>query len=135
MNHLVPADDEGGVDSSANEPARWYLPQHAHIVVYERDVEGDSDTADADSGTDSDSSERGLLTIYDCGAAQKPPSAQLLGTLESVEVRAEIDRNPTGRVVSLREPSVLERHGNDRFRVVKPTAVPDGSVGGGSDKR
>ena len=138
MNHLVPADDEGGVDSSANEPARWYLPQHAHIVVYERDQGALSAATDDDTGSDTasaDSSERGLLTIYDCGAAQKPPSAQLLGTLESVEVRAEIDRNPTGRVVSLREPSVLERHGNDQFRVVKPTSVPDGSVDGVSDKR
>ncbi|MCU4751072.1 hypothetical protein OB919_03600 [Halobacteria archaeon AArc-curdl1] len=163
MNHLVPADDEGGADSSANEPVRWYLPQHAHIVVYERDEEAmsdatsngaglgtadtGSDTTDPDTGSDttdpdtdsntasSDSSGRGLLTIYDCGAAQKPPSAQLLGTLEAVDARAEIDRNPTGRVVSLREPSVLERHGKDRFRVVKPTAVPDRSVNNASDNR
>ena len=89
MNHLVP--------SGTN---RWHLPNHAHLVVYER-------------GGD----ERGLLTTYDCGAAQKPPSAQLLGTLESVDVRAEIDRTPTGRVVSLREPAVLEEIRDDQFRI------------------
>ena len=87
MNHLRPAADE-----------RWHLPKHAHIVVYERDTD-----------------ERGLLTIYDCGAAQKPPSAQLLGTLESVNARAEIESNPTGRVVSMREQSVLERREGDLF--------------------
>jgi len=82
MNHLRPAPD-------ADRP-RWLLPKHAHLVVYERD------------------DDRGLLTIYDCGAAQKPPSAQLLGTLEAVDVRAEIEPTPTGRVVSLRERAVLE---------------------------
>ena len=89
MNHLVPLADD-----------HWQLPKHAHLVVYEREE-----------------SERGLLTIYDCGAAQKPPSAQLLGTLESVDVRAEIERNPTGRVVKLREEGVLERMADDRFRI------------------
>ncbi len=89
MNHLVPAAED-----------RWQLPNHAHLVVYERD-------------------DRGLLTIYDCAAAQKPPSAQLLGDLESVDARAEIDRTPTGRVVKMREPSILERVGPDRFRIVR----------------
>ena len=89
MNHLVPAAED-----------RWHLPKHAHLVVYEREA-----------------SDRGLLTIYDCGAAQKPPSAQLLGTLESVDVRAEIERNPTGRVVKLRERAILERASGDRFHI------------------
>lgn len=89
MNHLAPV--------GAN---RWHLPNHAHVVIYERE-EG----------------ERGLLTIYDCGAAQKPPSAQLLGTLESVDARAEIERTPTGRIVSLREEGLLEETGTDRFRI------------------
>ncbi|USZ71175.1 hypothetical protein [Natronosalvus halobius] len=91
MNHLVPASDAEN---------RWHLPNHAHLVVYERG-----------------SGERGLLTIYDCGAAQKPPSAQLLGTLEAVDVRAETEATPTGRVVSLREPSVLEALDGDRYRI------------------
>lgn len=78
---------------------RWRLPRHARIVVYER--EG-----------------RGLLTIYDCAAAQKPPSAQLLGNLESVDARAENRRNPTGRTVTMREPSILEAVGEDRYRIV-----------------
>lgn len=79
---------------------RWRLPQHAHLVVYEREP-------------------RGLLTIYDCGAAQKPPSAQLLGDLESVDARAAVESNPTGRVVRMRERSVLERVGEDRYRIVR----------------
>jgi hypothetical protein len=78
----------------------WHLPNHAHIVVYER------------------GGERGLLTIYDCGATQGPPKAQLLGTLESVDVDAEIEPNPTGRVVSLREAASLERGTKDRYRIV-----------------
>jgi hypothetical protein len=77
---------------------RWHLPRHAHIVVYERD-------------------EGGLLTIYDCGAAQKPPSAQLLGTLVAVEPRAEITANPTGRVVRMREESTLVAEADDRYRI------------------
>lgn len=78
---------------------RWRLAPHAHLVVYERP-------------------ERGLLTIYDCGAAQKPPSAQLLGDLEAVDARAETLPTPTGRVVKLREPAILERVGEDRYRIV-----------------
>ncbi len=94
MNHLEPAAEN-----------RWNLPRHAYLVVYERD------------GRDGD--ERGLLTIYDCGAAQKPPSATLLGTLESVDARAAIDRTPTGRIVKLGEPSVLERRPGDRYRIAR----------------
>lgn len=87
MNRLFQTDDR-----------RWHLPRHAHIVVYER-------------------SEGGLLTIYDCGAAQKPPSAQLLGTLVDVEPRAEITENPTGRVVRMREESTLVAVDDDRYRI------------------
>ena len=90
MNHLPRTDD--GV---------WHLPNHAHLVVYERE-----------------GSERGLLTIYDCGATQGPPKAQLLGTLESVDVDAVIEPNPTGRTVSLREAATLERADEDRYRIV-----------------
>jgi len=87
MNRLVRAGDQ-----------RWRLPRHAHIVVYDR---GDD----------------GLLTIYDCGAAQKPPSAQLLGTLERVAARHEERDTPTGRVVSLREESTLVAVADRRYRI------------------
>jgi hypothetical protein len=76
---------------------RWHLPQHAHLVVYEAE-EGDE-----------------LLTIYDCGAAQKPPSAQLIGNLLRVRADHEMDRTVTGYVVRMRERSVLERQGDDHF--------------------
>lgn len=75
---------------------RYQLPRHAHVVAYEE-------------------RERGLLTIYDCGAAQKPPTAQLFGRLAIVDADAETDETPTGRVVSMREESVLERDGEDRW--------------------
>ena len=89
MNRLVRVGDQ-----------RWRLPRHAHIVVYDR---GDD----------------GLLTIYDCGAAQKPPSAQLLGGLGSVRAACETTGNPTGYVVSMREPSVLVDEGDGHY-VVRP---------------
>ncbi|MFC4543930.1 hypothetical protein ACFO5R_18545 [Halosolutus amylolyticus] len=89
MNHLVPIDDD-----------RWHLPNHAQVVVYEREA-----------------SDRGLLTIYDCAAAQKPPKAQLLGTLESTDASAVVESNPTGRVVNLREEAALERTDDDRFGI------------------
>ncbi|EMA46461.1 hypothetical protein [Halobiforma nitratireducens] len=89
MNHLPPLGD-----------GEWRLPNHAHIVVYDRE---DSD--------------RGLLTIYDCGAAQKPPRAQLLGTLENVDAEAEFESTPTGRIVKLREEATLTEGEPDRFRI------------------
>ena len=92
MNHLIPIDD-----------GNWRLPNHARVVVYERDA-----------------SDRGLLTIYDCGAAQKPPKAQLLGTLESVAASAEIEPTPTGRTVTLRERATLEEIEPDRYRIHTP---------------
>ncbi|MCT9097861.1 hypothetical protein [Haloarchaeobius sp. HME9146] len=93
MNTLAPAD-------AADQ---WRLPQHAHIVVYER--EGG----------------RGLLTIYDCAAAQKPPSAQLLGDLGSVRAAHEVQQNPTGYVVRMREPSVLAKQDENHW-VVRPVS-------------
>ena len=92
MNHLESVD-------KAND--RWRLPNHAHVVVYEREA-----------------SDRGLLTIYDCGAAQKPPKAQLLGTLEAVDAPANVEPNPTGRVVTLREEAALEEAAPDQYRIV-----------------
>lgn len=96
MNHLPPI-----------EEGRWRLDYHARLVVYER------------GGPDG----RGLLTIYDCGAAQKPPAAQLLGRLDAVEVPADVESTPTGRTVTLRDGGVLERRSPDRdvYRIV-PTA-------------
>ncbi|WP_247729218.1 hypothetical protein [Halovivax limisalsi] len=87
MNRLAPAGE-----------GRWELPRHAHLVVSER-------------------LERGLLTIYDCAAAQQPPTATLLGTLERVDADAETRPNPTGRVVSLREPATLVATGADRYAI------------------
>lgn len=77
MNHLARVDSD-----------RYYLSRHAHIIVY-------------------DGNERELLTVYDCGYAQKPPSAQLLGTLGRIGVDHELTRTPTGYLVSLAEPGVL----------------------------
>lgn len=73
--------------SPAGESA-WELPRHARIVVY-------------------DERERGLLTVYDCAAAQKAPSAQLLGRLDDVRADAEREETPTGARVTMREPATL----------------------------
>lgn len=89
VNHLATAGED-----------TWRLPQHAHVVVHERDA-GD-----------------GLLTIYDCGAAQKPPSAQLVGTLGRVGVDHRRRPQPTGYVLSLHEPAVLEEQ-LDRHWVIR----------------
>lgn len=80
MNHLASvAEDE------------WELPLHAHVVVHDAD------------GSDE------LLTIYDCGAAQKPPSAQLIGNLVRVDAEYEHVPQPNGYIVKLRESATLER--------------------------
>jgi hypothetical protein len=77
---------------------RWKLPQHARIVVYaER--------------------ERGLLTVYDCAAAQKPPTAQVLGRLTAVHADCEREETSTGECVTMREPAVLRRAGQDQWVV------------------
>ena len=57
VNRLEPVDESR---------RRWRPPRNDRIVVYERE-KGDRD----------------LLTVYDCGAAHEPPTAKLLGTLES----------------------------------------------------
>jgi hypothetical protein len=68
---------------------RWQLDRHAHIVVFDEPAELE------------------LLTIYDCGAAQKPPSAQLRGNLVNVRTEATVEQTPTGYTVSLEEPGFL----------------------------
>ena len=88
MNHLPRA----GEDS-------WQLPRHAHVVVHERDDDG-------------------LLTIYDCGAAQNPPSAQIVGRLVRVDAAHERRHQPTGYTISMREPATLERQ-PDRCWVIR----------------
>ncbi|WP_227354347.1 hypothetical protein [Haladaptatus salinisoli] len=79
---------------------RWHLPRHAHIIVYEAE-RGDQ-----------------LITVYDCGAAQKPPSAQVIGNLVRVRAEHELDPTVTGYVVRMRERSVLEAQDDDHFVVV-----------------
>jgi len=88
MNTLVPVGEN-----------RWRLPQHASIVVY-------------------DERETDRLTIYDCGAAQKPPSARILGNLVRVRADRELERTVTGYVVRMRESAVLERQDDDHWIVV-----------------
>jgi hypothetical protein len=75
----------------------WRLARHAHLVVYEA----------ADGGE--------LLTIYDCGAAQAPPKAQMVGTLVRTKADHEIQRQPTGYIVKLREESVLRQQDDDHY--------------------
>ncbi|WP_232688550.1 hypothetical protein [Halobacterium zhouii] len=81
---------------SAGEDS-WHLPQHAHVVVY-----------DAEDGGQ-------FLTIYDCGAAQKPPSAQIVGNLVRTRAAHELQRQPTGYIVKMREESVLTEQDADHY--------------------
>jgi hypothetical protein len=78
---------------------RWQLQPHAHVIVYE-----------ADNG-------RELVTIYDCGAAQKPPSAQLIGNLVRVNADHELQHTPTGYIVRMCESAVLVRQDEDHWRI------------------
>ncbi|WP_277555528.1 hypothetical protein [Halobaculum limi] len=78
---------------------RWRLAPHARVIVYETD----------------DGNE--LLTIYDCGAAQKPPTAQLIGNLVRVNAAHELERSPTGYVVSMRETADLVRQDAEHYRI------------------
>jgi hypothetical protein len=94
MNKLAPLPDSD-LDTDG-EPEEFHLPHHAHVVVYDR-------------------RERELLTIYDCGAAQKPPSAQLLGNLVRVDADHDVRQSPTGYTVRMREESVLERQDDDHW--------------------
>lgn len=77
----------------------WRLPRHAHIIVYE--------TTDGNE----------FITIYDCGAAQKPPSAQVIGNLVRIEVAHETVRRPTGYIAKLRGPARLDRPDSDHWVV------------------
>lgn len=95
MNHLPVADDEA-----------WHLARHAHVVVF-------------DAGDD-----RHLLTIYDCGAAQKPPTAQVRGHLVRVQAEHVIEDSPTGYVVKLREESRLVRQSRSPDHYVIRPASP-----------
>ena len=88
MNKLAPLGD-----------GRWRLAPHAHVIVYE--------TTDGNE----------FLTIYDCGAAQKPPSAQLIGNLVRVDAAHELERQPTGYIVKLREDAALVEQDDDHFVV------------------
>ena len=86
VNHLAVAGKEA-----------WHLAPHAHVIVHETD----------------DGNE--FLTIYDCGAAQKPPSAQLIGNLVRVDADHELLDQPTGYIAKLREPSHLVRQDDDHW--------------------
>ena len=91
MNHLAAVDD-----------GRWRLSKHAHVIVHETD----------------DGNE--FLTVYDCGAAQKPPSAQLIGNLVRVDADHELLAQPTGYIAKLRERSTLERQ-DDHHWIIRST--------------
>lgn len=84
MNKLSPAGDE-----------RWTLALHAHVIVYEAEDGGE------------------LLTIYDCGAGQAPPRAQVLGHLVRVDAAHEQEHQPTGYIVKLREQAELVRQAGE----------------------
>ena len=90
MNKLPQVDEEA-----------WQLARHAHVVVYEAEDGGE------------------LLTIYDCGAAQAPPRAQIVGNLVRTKADHELQRQPTGYIVKLREESVLRKQDDDHY-VVEP---------------
>lgn len=86
VNHLEPI-DEGS----------WRLERHAKVIVYEADDGGE------------------LLTIYDCAAAQKPPSLQVTGHLVRIAAAHQRRLTPTGYEVTLDEAAVLERQPDDRY--------------------
>jgi hypothetical protein len=99
VNHLAVAGEE-----------TWRLAPHAHVIVHE--------TRDGNE----------FITIYDCGAAQKPPAAQVIGNV--VRVDADHDRidQPTGYIAKLREEAVLVRQDDDHW-VIRARGTPDGSSG------
>jgi len=93
MNHLAAVDEN-----------HWRLPRHAHIIVHE--------TNDGNE----------FLTIYDCGAAQQPPSAQLIGNLVRIDAEHEFIRQPTGYIAKLREEATLERPDDDHWVIRAETS-------------
>lgn len=86
MNHLAGLGED-----------EWQLPPHAHVIVHEASDGGE------------------LVTIYDCGAAQKPPSAQIIGNLVRVDADHKLRSQPTGYIAKLREPAKLERQDEDHW--------------------
>ena len=80
---------------------RWRLDRHARVVVYE-----------ADAGDE-------LVTVYDCGAAQKPPAAQFIGNLVRVRPPHEIEHTPTGYAVTLRDGGTLVEQGEDHYVIAE----------------
>ncbi|MFB6220360.1 MAG: hypothetical protein ABEH90_02880 [Halolamina sp.] len=78
---------------------RWRLARHARVIVYE-----------AEAGDE-------LITVYDCGAAQKPPSAQFIGNLVRVRAPHELEHTQTGYVVTLEEGGTLVEQGEDHYVV------------------
>jgi len=90
MNHLAVVDDGGD--------RRWRLPAHARLVVY-------------DAGPEE------LITVYDCGAAQKPPSAQLRGHLVRIDAEHRLRRRPTGYAATLSERAQLIDQGESHWVV------------------
>ncbi|KPN31269.1 hypothetical protein SY89_02012 [Halolamina pelagica] len=82
-------------------PGRWRLDRHARLVVYE-----------ADAGDE-------LVTVYDCGAAQKPPAAQFIGNLVRVRPPHEIEHTPTGYAVTLRDGGTLVEQGEDHYVIAE----------------
>ncbi|MFB6178493.1 MAG: hypothetical protein ABEI77_02065 [Halorientalis sp.] len=97
MNRLAVAGDH-----------EWHLPQHAHVIVHDTSHGGE------------------LVTIYDCGAAQKPPSAQLIGNPVRVDAEHELVQQPTGYIAKLRERSTLEQQDDDHWviRAVETEPTP-----------
>lgn len=95
MNKLVSIDEDA-----------WVLPSHAHVIVHET----------ADGGE--------FITIYDCGAVQRPPSAQLIGNLVRIDAEHELRTQPTGYIVSLREPSRLIRQDADHWLIRRTNDDP-----------
>jgi len=76
---------------------RWRLARHARVIVYEA-AAGDE-----------------LVTVYDCGAAQKPPSAQFIGHVVRVRAPHELENTRTGYVVTLLEGGTLVEQGEDHY--------------------
>ena len=104
MNHLATVDGDAHARGHESEGRQWRLPAHARLVVY-------------DAGPDE------LLTVYDCGVTQTPPSAQLRGHLVRIDAEHRLEHRPTGYVATLRERARLIDQ-QDRHWVVRADA-PD----------
>ncbi len=91
MKGTLPKADEDG----------WRLARHARVIVYE-----------AEAGDE-------LITVYDCGAAQKPPAAQFIGHLVRVRAPHTHERTQTGYVVTLEAGGTLIEQGADHYVIEK----------------